>query len=70
MLALDLIPISTCFFPGLINSSLKCFAHTTEFEVGFQLDRLTNFIHLFNNSGLFYRKENKDTLVFFTNLET
>ena len=36
----------------------------TEFEVGDQSARLTNFIHVFSKSGLLKENENDDTVLF------
>ena len=55
------------FFPfslSMIKFSSKCFMQITEFEVGDQSARLTNFIHVFIKSGLLKKNKHDDTVLF------
>ena len=51
-------------FPRVMNSSLKCLMHITEFLVGFQSRWLTNFIHFSSNSGSLKGNSKADTFSF------
>ena len=52
------------FSLSMIKFSSKCFMQITEFEVGDQSARLTNFIHVYSKSGLLKGNENDDTVLF------